>query len=142
MSLRIAEQKDPMRWLVCTAEPLSRIPLSIDSSNQEILLTGITASKEMAGKPLLNSAHLSGSMRLISRKSGRCLSCLRLQARVECRGILGNGLQTPPVMIDAALAKGIPCEHMYVDVLVFPISVDSQFVIQCLDAFRSLREKY
>jgi 5-methyltetrahydrofolate--homocysteine methyltransferase len=45
-------------------------------------------------------------------------------------------------MIEAALAKGIPMGRLYVDVLVFPISVDSQFVVHCLDAFRALRERY
>ena len=45
-------------------------------------------------------------------------------------------------MVEAALAKGIPLERMFVDTLVFPISVDQQFVIQCLDAYRELRARY
>ena len=40
------------------------------------------------------------------------------------------------------LAKGIPRERMFVDALVFPISVDSRFVVHCLDAFRHLRARY
>ena len=45
-------------------------------------------------------------------------------------------------MVEAALAKGIPLERLYVDGLVFPISVDSQFVVQFLDAIRALRERF
>jgi len=45
-------------------------------------------------------------------------------------------------MVDTAVAKGIPLERLYVDTLVFPISVDSQFVNHCLGAFRYLRGKY
>jgi len=45
-------------------------------------------------------------------------------------------------MIEAALARGMPLERLYVDTLVFPISVDNQFVMQCLDAFRQLRARY
>src|ERR1017187_641548 len=40
------------------------------------------------------------------------------------------------------MAKGIPLDRLYVDALVFPISVGEQFVVQCLDAFRELRAKY
>ena len=37
-------------------------------------------------------------------------------------------------MVDAALAKGIPKSDIYIDPLVFPISVDSQFGNHCLDS--------
>jgi 5-methyltetrahydrofolate--homocysteine methyltransferase len=45
-------------------------------------------------------------------------------------------------IVEAALAKGIPLDRLFVDALVFPISVDSQFVVHCLDAFRHLRAQY
>ena len=45
-------------------------------------------------------------------------------------------------MVEAALAKGIPLDRLYVDTLVFPISVDDHFVNHCLDAFRELRARY
>src|ERR1051326_542715 len=56
ISLKLEEQKAAMRWLVRTVEPLSPVPLSIDSSNQEILLAGIESASGKAGLPLLNSA--------------------------------------------------------------------------------------
>jgi cobalamin-dependent methionine synthase I len=142
VSLKIAEQKAAMRWLVGAIEPLSPVPLSIDSSNQEILLTGIEACEGRAGKPLLNSASLERIDALdLARDRG-------LPVVVTAAGASGmpqnteERVENASRMIDAALAKGIPMERMFVDVLVFPISVDSQFVIHCLDAFRRLREKY
>jgi 5-methyltetrahydrofolate--homocysteine methyltransferase len=45
-------------------------------------------------------------------------------------------------MIDRALAMGIPMARIYVDPLVFPISVDGQFGHHCLDAIRELRARY
>src|SRR5436309_13311755 len=58
VSLRLEEQKTAMSWLVRAIEPLSSAPLSIDSSNREILLAGIEACEGKAGWPLLNSASL------------------------------------------------------------------------------------
>ena len=45
-------------------------------------------------------------------------------------------------MVNAALAKGIAIQDIYIDALVFPISVESQFGNHCLQAIRRLREKY
>jgi 5-methyltetrahydrofolate--homocysteine methyltransferase len=142
ISLKLEEQKAAMRWLVRAVEPLSAVPLSIDSSNQEILLAGIEACSGTAGLPLLNSASLERIDALdLAHDRG-------LPVVVTAAGESGMPQNTEQRvanatrMIDTALAKGIPIGRLHVDVLVFPISVDSQFVVHCLDAFRALREKY
>lgn len=136
------EQKAAMAWLVRAIEPMSAVPLSIDSSSQEILLTGIEACQGIAGKPLLNSASLERIDALdVARRFG-------LPVVVTAAGASGMPQNTEErvdhasQMVEAALEKGIPLERLYVDTLVFPISVDSLFGLQCLDAFRQLREKY
>jgi len=136
------EQKAAMDWLVRAIEPLASVPLSIDSSNLEILLTGIQACQRLAGKPLLNSASLERIDALDIARS------FELPVVVTAAG--GTGMPQSAAervdyasqVIEAALAKGIPLERMYVDALVFPISVDDQFVNHCLDAFRQLRARY
>ena len=45
-------------------------------------------------------------------------------------------------MVDAALSKGIAMHDIYVDALVFPISVDGHFGVHCLDAIRKLRTSF
>src|SRR5262249_22076564 len=45
-------------------------------------------------------------------------------------------------MIDTALEKGIPIDLIYVDPLVFPISVDGDFGHHVLDAIREIRARY
>ncbi len=142
LSWNLDEQKAAMDWLVRALEPLSSVPLSIDSSNQEILLTGIQACQGRAGKPLLNSASLERIDALdIARR-------FELPVVITAAGSAGmpkdaaERVDHASRMVEAALAQGIPLERMYVDALVFPISVDGQFVVQCLDAFRQLRARY
>jgi 5-methyltetrahydrofolate--homocysteine methyltransferase len=142
ISLKLQEQKAAMRWLVAAVEPLSTVPLSIDSSNQEILLAGIDACKGTGGLPLLNSASLERIDALdLAHDRG-------LPVVVTAAGESGMPQNTEERvanatrMIDAALAKGIPIGRLHVDVLVFPISVDSRFVVHCLDAFRALRQRF
>ena len=141
-SWNLEEQKAAMRWLVGVIEPLSPAPLSIDSSNQEILWAGIETCRRLAGRPMLNSA------------SRERIDALDVAAEHELPVVVtaaggagmpqnaGERIANATHIVDAALAKGIPLDRLYVDTLVFPISVDSQFVIHCLDAFRHLRAKY
>jgi 5-methyltetrahydrofolate--homocysteine methyltransferase len=96
----------------------------------------------MAGKPMLNSA------------SRERIEALDLAASHELPVVVtaagGSGMpanaeeriENASYIVEAALAKGIPLQRLFVDALVFPISVDSQFVVQCLDAFRELRRRY
>jgi cobalamin-dependent methionine synthase I len=136
------EQKAAMDWLVRALEPLSPVPLSIDSSNQEILLTGIKACQGLAGKPMLNSASLE---RIDALDVARHYELPVVITAAGSSGMPSNTeerVDHASQMVEAALAKGIPLERMFVDTLVFPISVDQQFVIQCLDAFSELRARY
>ena len=43
---------------------------------------------------------------------------------------------------DAAVAKGIALSDIYIDPLMFPISVDQQYGNHVFEAIRQLREKY
>jgi 5-methyltetrahydrofolate--homocysteine methyltransferase len=45
-------------------------------------------------------------------------------------------------MVETALAKGIAIQDVYIDPLVFPISVDAEFGNHCFDAIRLLRQRY
>lgn len=141
-SWNLAEQKAAMNWLVCAIEPLSPVPLSIDSSNQEILWAGIQACKGLAGKPMLNSASRERIDALDVAASHGLPVVVTAAGGSGMPQNAGERIENASYIIDTALAKGIPLDRMYVDALVFPISVDSQFVVHCLDAFRRLREKY
>jgi cobalamin-dependent methionine synthase I len=141
ISLRLEEQKTAMRWLARTVEELSPAPLSIDSSNLEILAAGLEVCQGKAGPPLLNSASLERieALDIANRR--------RLPVVVTAAGASGmpqnteERVENAMRIVEAALAKGIPPERMHVDALVFPISVDSRFGNHCLDAFRRLRER-
>jgi cobalamin-dependent methionine synthase I len=142
VSLKLRDQIDAMRWLVAFMEPLSPAPLSIDSSNLTVLEEGIRACRGLAGPPMLNSASLerldaldvaaAGGLPVVITASGESGMPQDAEGRVE------NASR----MVEAALARKIPLERLYVDALVFPISVDSHFGQHFLDAVRTLRDRY
>ncbi len=142
VSLRPGEQIAAMRWIVKALEPLSPVPLSIDSSNLDTIRAGIETCHGKTGRPMLNSASLERIEALDLAKE------LNLSVIITAAGESGMPQNTEERigyasrMIDAALAKSIPVENLYVDALVFPISVDIQFGNHYLAAIRLLREKY
>ncbi|MGA2985061.1 MAG: dihydropteroate synthase [Terriglobia bacterium] len=142
VSLRHKEQLAAMCWLVQFIEALSPIPLSIDSSNVDTIRAGVEACAGKAGPPMLNSASLERLEALDLAKERN------LPVIVTAAGDSGMPQDTEQRIanasriIEAALAKSIPIENLYVDALVFPISVDMQFGNHYLEAIRQLRSKF
>jgi len=91
ISTKLDDQLEAMRWLVRELAPLVDIPLSIDSSNLEIISAGVTEAAEAAGTrvgpPMLNSASLER------------IEALQLAAQL--RG---------PVVVTAAGESGMPTD--------------------------------
>lgn len=142
VSLRLDEQKEAMRWLVGVVQEVSPIPISVDSSNVETIGEGLEACNGRAGRPLLNSASLE-------RLEALDLA-LRFNARVVVTAAGESGMPQDAEervanasrMVDAALSRGIAIEDIFVDALVFPISVDVGFGNHCFEAIRTLRARF
>lgn len=142
ISLKLEEQKAAMAWLVEKVQNMSKLPISVDSSDLSVIATGLGAISRGGERPMLNSASLER------------IDALDLAAEHEARVIAtAAGAEGMPTgadervanasqMVDAALAKGIPAADIFVDPLVFPISVDSTFGNHALAAISTLRERY
>jgi cobalamin-dependent methionine synthase I len=142
VSLKLDEQIAAMRWLVELLGPVSPVPLSIDSSNLEIIDAGMDAADRTGGPPMLNSASLE---RVEALELARAAGGPVIVTAAGDSGMPSNAeerVENAARIIDAALGRDIPLDRLYVDPLVFPISVDGDFGDHCLDAIRTLRERY
>lgn len=141
-SHRLPEQIETMRWLVETIGPIVSVPLSIDSSNLEIITAGMEAADRAAGPPMLNSASLE---RVEALDIAAALGGTVIVTSAGASGMPSDTAQrveNAVAMIELALSSGIELDRLYVDPLVFPISVDGEFGEHCLGAFRELRARY
>jgi 5-methyltetrahydrofolate--homocysteine methyltransferase len=142
ISIKPADQKAAMTWLAQFVQSASPLPLSIDSSNIENIETGMAVCDPNRERPMLNSASLE-------RKDALDLA-VKMKARVVVtaageRGMpagVADRVANASQMVDAALAKGIAMADIYIDPLIFPISVDKTFALHAFDAMRELRKKY
>ena len=142
LSHKLDVQKRGMRWLIETFQKMSSVPPSLDSSSQEIIGAGIEAYDGRAGRPLINSATLDRLDTLdlvIQNNTGVIVTAAGAEGMPQDDKERINNANK---VIEAALDKGICLEDMYVDCIVFPISVSSENGIHYLDSVREIRKRY
>jgi 5-methyltetrahydrofolate--homocysteine methyltransferase len=146
ISVKLANQIEAMCWLVRTLAPLFDIPLSIDSSNLEIISAGVATAQEVAGArvgpPMLNSASLERieALELAAELKGAVIVTAAGQSGMPTNA--EERVANASRMIEASLAAGIPLDRIFVDPLVFPIAVDGEYGRHCLGAISELRRRY
>ncbi len=140
ISLRYEEQRLAIEWLVRAVREMSLLPLAVDSSRVETLRAGL---EMMEGRRcLLNSASLERLEALdLAREYGAELVISAAGEKGMPEGTEGR-LVNAARMVEAALAKGFAPETLYIDPLVFPISVDIEFGGHCLEAIRQMRRQH
>ena len=133
-------QKRGMRWAVETVQEASPVPPSIDSSNSEIIAEGLAAYDGRAGRPLINSVALER------------LELLDMMAEHKARAIVmatsGTGMpeddqervQNTTTIVEHVTSRGLPLSDVFVDAVVFPISVDAQYGNHYFDAVKKIRD--
>jgi 5-methyltetrahydrofolate--homocysteine methyltransferase len=135
-------QKRCIRWAVETVQEVSPIPPSVDSSNSEIIAEGLAAYDGRAGRPLVNSLALERLETLDM--------VIEHKARVIVMATSGTGMPENAeqrvdninTIMEHVRSRGVPLEDVYIDAIVFPISVDAQNGNRYLDAVRAIRETY
>ena len=142
ISIKLEEQKAAMVWLVGAVEGMTALPLAIDSSNVEVLETGLEACERSRAAPLLNSASRErlGALDL-AREHGASVVVTAAGEKGMPEGTHGR-LENAGIMIEAARSRGFELSDLHVDPLIFPISVDGAFGDHSLEAIRRLRADY
>lgn len=135
-------QKACMRFAIEAVHEVSPAPPSIDSSNSDIIAAGLDAYDGSAGRPILNSvaAERMDALDMVVEHDARMV--------LMCTGPDGmpqNGeerVENLNAIMEAVKSRGIAESDIFVDGIIFPISVDSQYGNHYFDAVRTIRETY
>ena len=142
ISVKPEEQQIAMQWIVKTIQPISSVPLSIDSSSIDTLKIGLETSSNHQGRVLLNSASLErlDALDLVKQHDTQVIVTAAGEAGMPQNA--DERVANASRMVENTLSQGISIEDIFIDPLVFPISVDAEFGNHCLDAIRLLRQRY
>ncbi|MCE9614321.1 MAG: dihydropteroate synthase [Lentisphaerae bacterium] len=141
-STDIAEREQLIRWVVGIVQQASTLPMSIDSSNMQILRAGLGACDRARGKPMINSVSLEReeAVALAAEFEAAVVASAagkeRLPANTEER------LQNLGVLIPKLQQAGIALPDIHIDPLVFPISTDMNNGKSFIEAVAAIRRQY
>ena len=141
VSYKLEIQKQAMRWLVNTVAEVSTVPLSIDSSNSDIIATGLAEIEFSMGKTLINSVALERieAFDLVEQYDTKTIITASGESRMPVNDI--ERVENVLKLLKEAENRGIKEEDIFVDLLVFPISVDGSFGMDYLNAVKKLRKE-
>jgi 5-methyltetrahydrofolate--homocysteine methyltransferase len=141
ISPRLDDQKAAMGWLVRRVQGWTQTPISVDSSHPEIIAGGLAAASP-GSRPMLNSASLERREVLgLAHDVGGPVVVTAAGAAGMPSDAAGR-VTNASIMVDAALAIGFELDDIFVDPLIFPISVDGRFGRHAFDAIREIRARY
>ena len=135
-------QRRCMRWAVETVQEVSPLPPSIDSSASELIAEGLAAYDGRAGRPIVNS--------VAPERPETLDMVVEHDARVIVMATSGTGMpqgaeeraENTKANVDEVLARGVALDDVFVDAIVFPISVDGANGVHYFEAVSAIREAY
>jgi hypothetical protein len=141
-STEMAERLELVKWAAGVIQQVSTKPLSIDSSNVEIIRAGLQACDPAKGKPMVNSVSLE-------RQAA-------VEIATEAKGVViaaAAGETSMPTNKEERLAnierlltllhkEGFAAQDIHLDPLVFPVSVDPNNGRMILETVAEMRRRY
>jgi 5-methyltetrahydrofolate--homocysteine methyltransferase len=139
ISYDIKIQKRAMAWLVERVQEMTVLPLSIDSSNAEIIAAGLVAHTRRSDRPLVNSVALERleTLDLVQENDARMI--VTAAGKEGMPESSDDRVSNVEQVMEAVVRRGFPLDDVYIDCLVFPISVSPEFGRHFLDAVEEVR---
>ncbi|MCX6992539.1 MAG: dihydropteroate synthase [Kiritimatiellaeota bacterium] len=141
-SMDLPERIKAVQWTAALVQGASRLPLSIDSSNSDIMRAGLKACEKARGRPMVNSISLEriGLLGAVAEYKPAVVASAAgekgLPANTEER------LDNLGRLIPQLTAKGIQMDWIHVDPLVYTISTEANNGKMFLAAVQAIRAKY
>lgn len=144
LSVYPEERHDYMRWMVKTAQSISDVSFSIDSSDPETIKAGLEVYDHSKGRPAINSVSLEpGRDALIDlAKDADCYIFANGSGTSGMPQDADERIQNLSAVMDKMDKAGVPAGDRFLDPLVFPIGAGPEFGMHYLDAVKGLREKF
>ena len=142
VSPKRAVQEATLTWLVGAVQSMSALPLSVDSSDVGLLEAGLRVCDTGRDRALLNSASLERTEALDIAIDHNARVVVTAAGEAGMPEGAEQRFENASAMVEAALARGMALDDLFVDPLIFPIAVDGAYGQHALDAIRLIRRRY
>jgi len=135
-------QKKCMTRSVEVAQKASSVPISIDSSNSDIIEAGLKAYKNNGVPPLINSVAFERPEVFEMALSYKANIIAMATSETGMPQDEDDRIENAKKILDELARIGFSLDKIYLDAIVFPISVNSEYGNHYFDAVRKIREEY
>ncbi len=139
---RIGHETEDMRWLLDTIQPVTDLPLCLDSPDPAVLemAFGMVERSPMINSISLEKDRFDAMLPFLSGKDCKVIALCMDDAGMpnSSDDIVGRAEK----LVKELNGVGIPTESIYLDPLVQPISTDSNKGLMVLRAVRGIKEKF
>jgi len=141
-STDVEERKKLMRATIETVQDSVSIPMSIDSSNVDILREGLHACDTARGKPMVNSVSLERADVIEAAAEFGAVIIASASGEKDMPQTTDDRLANLGRLMPKLVEAGFDNPSIHVDPLVVPISVDGSNGRTFLDAVSAVRKTY
>lgn len=141
-SMETDEKLEAVQWAARVIQEVSSVPLSIDSSEPEILEAGLAACDKSKGVPMVNSVSLERSSLIpIAAKKGACIIA-GATGRDSMPESKEERLANIEELMKILKSEGFEDGRIFIDPLVYPVSVAQDNGVIFIDTIKTVREMY
>ena len=140
-SYKIEDQIEAMRWLVDIVKEYAKIPVSIDSSNPEIIKAGLD-QYDNHKRPMVNSLSLERKDLVEAIVEFDAQVVVSAASESSMPEDSNERIENLKNLIDYSTSKGLLLKDLFIDPLIFPISVSSSYGTDALEAISKIKNEW
>lgn len=137
-----AEKVRAMKWVCGVVQQASKLPLSIDSSNTEILRTGLQSCDKARGSAMVNSVSLERQPAIAVAAEFKAVVVASAAGESDLPTTTDERQRNLDRLMPMLRSAGMKMSGVYIDPLVFPIATDSMNGKSFIDAVAAARQAY
>ena len=141
-STDVDERKKLITWVAGIVQDASGLPLSIDSSNLDLLRAGLEACDTSRGKPMVNSVSLERSDAIELAAEYKAVVIAGATGEESMPESMEDRVENCSRLMDRLEKAGFVASDVHFDPLVFPVSVNKENGLIIIDTIKKLREKF
>ncbi len=140
-SYKLDEQIVAMKWLVNVIKEFSSVPVSIDSSNPDIIISGLEEYNNHM-RPMVNSLSLERKDLIDTILDYNAQVVVSAASESSMPEDANERIENLINLVDLSVNKGLKIEDLFIDPLIFPISVASSYGKDALGAISMIRDRW
>ncbi len=141
-STDVKERIELIQWVARIIQQDSSHPLSIDSSNIDILTAGLEACDRSKGKPMVNSVSLEREGAIDIAKKAGAVVIAGATGRDSMPTTKEERMANLKELVGKLTKARFGMDEIYLDPLIFPVSVNSQNGVIVFETIKELRNLY